>query len=254
MTPQQTEALKDLLYRLADDALILGHRNSEWTGIGPVLEEDIAFSSMAQDEIGYAQAYYELLHELGEAEPDQIAFNRKPTEFRSCQFVEWPIEDYAFSLVRHFLYDYAQASRIQALTASAWQPLALLAVKILREQKYHVLHARTWVTQLSRGSDEAGLRLQTALNLALPMAYGLFEPTIHTPVLVSAGIQPDERLLQERWLELIEPVIDQAGLHMPTITDPTAYYGGRSGYHSDYLEPMLTEMTEVFRIDPLAKW
>ncbi|HEX2900622.1 MAG TPA: Phenylacetic acid catabolic protein, partial [Bacteroidia bacterium] len=123
-----TEAIKDLLYRLGDDDLILGHRQSEWTGIGPILEEDIAFSSMAQDEIGHAQAYYVILNELfGEPTPDVIGFGRKADAFRSSQLVEHPIGDYAFSLIRHALYDIAESIRLEELTRSSFRPLAELA-------------------------------------------------------------------------------------------------------------------------------
>ena len=98
---------KDLLYKMADDALIIGHRNSEWTGIGPMLEEDLAFSSMAQDKIGHSQALYRILHEtLGEAEPDKLGFMRTEKEFKCCQFVEQPIGEYDFSIVRQFLFDH----------------------------------------------------------------------------------------------------------------------------------------------------
>ena len=111
LTDKHVEGLKDLLYRMADDLLILGHRNSEWTGLGPMLEEDIAFSSMAQDKIGQSLAIYEILYEMGEQEPDTVAFTRNAENFHSCQLVEQPIGEYDFSLVRHFLYDHADAAR-----------------------------------------------------------------------------------------------------------------------------------------------
>src|SRR2546422_1011522 len=97
------EAIKDLLFRMADDALVLGHRNSEWTGLGPILEEDIAFSSMAQDKIGHAQALYIILNEeFGEPIPDKLVYERNEKDFKCCHFVEMPIGEYDFSLVRHF--------------------------------------------------------------------------------------------------------------------------------------------------------
>ena len=134
------DAIKDLLYRLADDDLIIGHRNSEWTGLGPILEEDIAFSSMAQDEVGHAQAYYMILHELlEEPAPDTIAFARHSSDFRSCHLVEYPIGGYAFSLVRHMLYDTAEAVRLNALSRSSFKPLAELSNKLAREELYHQL-------------------------------------------------------------------------------------------------------------------
>src|SRR5687768_15043745 len=108
-----TEALKDLLYKIADDQFILGHRNSEWTGLGPLLEEDIAFSSMAQDKLGHSLAFYHLLEELGEPDPDTLAFRRPAQQFHCCQFVELPIGEYDFSLIRHFLFDHAEAIRFE---------------------------------------------------------------------------------------------------------------------------------------------
>ena len=136
------DAIKDLLLRMADDELIVGHRMSEWTGMGPILEEDIAFSSMAQDEIGHSQSYLIILHELlGEQHPDVVAFQRKPEDFTSCHLTELPNKDYAFSLIRHFLYDIAEGIRLDALRKSSFKPLAELAKKLSREEKYHMLHA-----------------------------------------------------------------------------------------------------------------
>ena len=114
-----TEALKDLLYKIADDQLILGHRNSEWTGFGPLLEEDIAFSSMAQDKVGQSLALYTLLEQLGENDPDTVAFMRNADQFHNCEFVELPIGEYDFSLIRHFLFDTAELIRFEMLAESS---------------------------------------------------------------------------------------------------------------------------------------
>ncbi len=249
------DALKDILYRLADDELIIGHRNSEWTGIGPILEEDIAFSSMAQDEIGHAQAYYILLNDLmGEGHPDQIAFNRKAADFRSCHLVEYPIVDYAFSLVRHFCYDSAEAIRLESLRSSSFRPLGELAKKLSREEKYHQLHALTWIGQLGRATDESNRRLQEALDLAYPMAFGLFEPTEMDEVIAKEGLMARESELEAAWVTEMEKQITAAGLKVPEVADKTAHYGGRKGQHSEHLPPLLLEMTEVFAIDPEAAW
>src|SRR5580693_6301805 len=155
----EATALKDLLYKMADDALIIGHRNSEWTGIGPMLEEDLAFSSMAQDKIGHAQALYSILHEiLGEPEPDKVAFLREENLFKCCQFVELPIGEYDFSIVRQFLFDHAEAIRYDMLTGSSFQPLAQIAKKVKGEIKYHVMHADTFLKQLGTGTEESHAR------------------------------------------------------------------------------------------------
>lgn len=249
------EAIKDLLYRMADDDLVIGHRMSEWTGIGPILEEDIAFSSMAQDEIGHAQAYYQMMHEfMGEAHPDQVAFNRKPEAFRSCQLVEYPIGDYAFSLVRHALYDIAETLRLEALMQSSFRPLAELAKKLGREEKYHLLHAQTWIRQLGTATEEANQRIQAAMNEAYPLAFGIFEPTAFDQELADAGILPTESELESRWVDAVTNLCLQSGLQVPAIADKTAHYGGRQGKHTPHLDKMLAEMTEVFVIDTTAIW
>ncbi len=249
------EAMKNLLYRIADDELIIGHRNSEWTGLGPILEEDIAFSSIAQDQIGHAVALYSLLHEqFAEPNPDAIAFGRSESQFHSSQFAELPSGDYAFSLVRHFLFDHAESLRYSMLTESSFAPLAALAKKIKGELKYHVLHADLWVEKLSKGTEESHARMQSALNEALTYAYGMFEPSQYEELLIEQGIFGGERTLQQKWMEAILPIIERANLTLPMISGIDPIFGGRSGYHSDYLQPLLDEMSEVYRMDPSATW
>ena len=249
------EAIKDLLYRLGDDDLILGHRQSEWTGIGPILEEDIAFSSMAQDEIGHAQAYYVILNELfGEPTPDQIGFGRKSEAFRCSQLVEYPIGDYAFSLMRHALYDLAESVRLEELTRSSFRPLAELAKKLLREERYHYLHATTWLKQLGRATDEANANLQVALDFAYPIAFSLFEPTALDAAIFADGIQAPESELEARWVEGVEALMKECGFVLPKVADKTVHYGGRQGKHTPHLEKLLAEMDEVFAIDTNAVW
>lgn len=249
------DAIKDLLYRLADDELIIGHRMSEWTALGPILEEDIAFSSMAQDEIGHAHAYYVLLHELlQEAEPDTIAFTRHAGAFRSCHLVEQPIGDYAFSLVRHALYDQAEAVRLAHLSKSSFRPLAELAKKLTREERYHQMHAVTWLNQLGNSTEEAKSRLQAALDHAVPLAFGLFEPTALDADIAGTGLQPREADLEAEWEQNMRQLVAESGLKWPEVADKTVAYGGRQGQHSEHLEALLKEMSEVFVIDPLATW
>ncbi|MFZ1461703.1 MAG: Phenylacetic acid catabolic protein, partial [Ignavibacteria bacterium] len=115
---EQLNAIKDLIFRMADDQLILGHRNSEWTGLGPILEEDIAFSSMAQDKLGHSQALFQILSRMGETDPDSLAFGRKENKMKCCHLVEYPIGEYDFSLMRHFLFDESEALRFDMLRNS----------------------------------------------------------------------------------------------------------------------------------------
>lgn len=247
-------ALKELLYKMADDQLIIGHRNSEWTGIGPLIEEDIAFGSLAQDKVGHAFNIYQLLQQLGEPDPDEVAFGRKEKDFHCCHLVEQPIGEYDFSLVRHFLFDHAEMIRFEMLTTSTYEPLANLAKKYKAEIKYHTFHANTWIKQLAKGSEESKARMQSSLNTAYPMAFGIFEPGPYEELLQSEGIFGGEKALQEKWVATIQEILKDTGLTIPEVKDETAAYGGRRGFHTEYLAPMLEEMTEVFKIDPSAEW
>lgn len=248
------EAIKDLLFKIADDQLILGHRNSEWTGIGPILEEDIAFSSMAQDKIGQSLAFYSLLQNLGEADPDSLAFLRPVAHFRNCHFVELPIGEYDFSLIRHFLFDHAELIRFELLATSSYEPLALIANKIRGEIKYHVMHADVWVKKLGTATEESITRLQNSLNEAMPYALGIFEESKYESLLIDEGIFNGETLLKEKWLESIKNILNKTSLNLPEINKIIPETGGRFGRHTPYLHDLLEEMGEVFRIDPGTEW
>lgn len=249
-----TEAIKELLYKMADDLLIIGHRNSEWTGLGPILEEDIAFSSMAQDKIGQSHALFQLLHELGEQEPDTVAFTRNANQFHNAQFVELPNGDYDFSTIRHFLYDVADQLRFETLATSSYEPLAKVARKIKGEIKYHVFHGNTWVTKLGTSTEESHARMQTALNEAWNYALGLFEPSAHEAALIADGVFIGEEALKTRWLEQVKVILNKATLTIPAESTWAPVYGGRTGNHTEHLAPLVDEMSEVFRIDPSAEW
>jgi ring-1,2-phenylacetyl-CoA epoxidase subunit PaaC len=246
-------ALKEFLFKVADDQLILGHRNSEWTGFGPLLEEDIAFSSMAQDKIGHSYAIYQLLHQLSEPEPDTLAFTRPAIEFHNCQLVELPNGEYDFSLIRHFLFDTAEFLRFEMLSQSSFEPLAQLARKIKGELQYHLLHANTFIKKLGNGTPESISRLQSSLAYAFPYSLGIFEESKYETEIISSGIFAGEQILKEKWFQKVESVTNQTELRLPKNTiDPVC--GGRSGMHSEHLQPLLDEMGEVFRIDPTAEW
>ena len=246
--------IKELLYKMADDLLILGHRNGEWTGFGPLLEEDIAFSSMAQDKIGQSLALYQVLNQMGEQDPDTIAFMRNAPQFHSCHLVEMPNGEYDFSLIRHFLFDNADFLRWESLTGSTFSPLAKISRKIKGEVKYHVFHADTFLMKLGNSEGESHDRMQKALDETFNLALGIFEPSDNEDKLIGEGIFIGEKALQQRWLEAITPVILKSGLRLPAENTWQPVYGGRKGKHTEHLQPLLDEMTEVFRIDPGAEW
>ncbi len=247
-------AIKDLLYKMADDQLILGHRNSEWTGFGPLLEEDIAFSSMAQDKVGQSWQLYKILNELGESDPDTVAFMRNAEQFHNSQFVELPNGEYDFSLIRHFLFDTAELIRFQMLAESSFETLANLAKKIKGETKYHSMHANIWIKQLGSATEESISRLQDSLDKSLPYALGMFEVSEFEQDLINEGLFAGEEALKAQWKTKITEVISETSLILPDMESITPVYGGRYGKHTEHLQPLLTEMSEVFNVDPTADW
>lgn len=248
------EAVKELIYKIADDQLILGHRNSEWTGFGPLLEEDIAFSSMAQDKVGQSWQLYKILEELGESEPDMVAFMRNADQFHNSQFVELPNGEYDFSLIRHFLFDTAEILRFQMLSNSSYEPLANLAKKIKGEIKYHTMHAEIWVKQLGSATEQSVSRLQQSLEYALPYALGIFETSPFEEELVAQGIFGGEADLRSQWESRISEILAKSDLKLPSLDSIEPVFGGRNGSHTEHLQPLLDEMSEVFKVDPTADW
>ncbi len=249
------QAISELLLKMADDALIIGHRHSEWTGLGPILEEDIALSSMSQDKIGHALALYTILHEeLKEADPDTQAFHRKEKEFKCCHLVEFPIGEYDFTLARQFLFDHAELLRYELLASSSFAPLARLSKKIHGELKYHVLHANAWMKRLARGTDESHARMQAAVHFAYPLALGIFEEGPFEKELMGEGIFAGEKNLRRLWEENMYELLDPVQISLPVISNEITGLGGRHGYHTEYLGPLLNEMTQVYRMEEGVEW
>jgi len=206
------------LLALADDELILGWRNSEWTGIAPFLEEDVAFSSIAQTEIGHARAWYELAaKELG-TDADSLAFDRQSEEYLCAPFVELRfVPDWAQTIARHWLYETADAIRIQALMHSDAPEIAGLAEKIDREEAYHRMHAEMWADRLREEP-----RFQQAVDKLWPYALGVLEPEQRNRLSEVVGRDP------------VDPV--------------------ERGTHTEELAPLWEEMTMVRRSVPGASW
>jgi len=205
------------LLRIADDELILGWRDSEWTGIAPTLEEDVAFSSIAQNEIGHARALYELAaQELG-TDADALAFDRAPDEYLCAPLVELHLLDWARTIARRYLYEEADRVRLRAITAGDDAELAGLAGKIDREETYHRLHAGMWAARLR---DEP--RFREAVTELWPYALGVLEP------------EQRPELARRVGLELVEPT--------------------ERGTHTAELAELWSEMTEVRRSAPGAQW
>ena len=248
MTP-----LEHLLLSLADDDFILGYRDSEWTGVAPVIEEDIAFSSIAQDEIGHARALYEMLERLTGTGADHIALGRQPHEYRNCRLVEHPRDDWAFTVARQFLYDLADSIRLRALAESSNRELADLAAKIAREEKYHLSHGRTWLSRLANGGELARARLVTGLERAWPLALGVFESLPGEDELLADGTLPRSTAeMANAFRQAATEACEPHGIRLDQSATPA--YGGRAGQHSTAFNTLWSEMTMVYRQDPAAAW
>ena len=218
----------DLLLSFADDELILGWRNSEWTGIAPFLEEDVAFSSIAQNEIGHARALYELAAvELGTT-ADELAFDRKPEEYRCASLVELRRLEWARTIARHWLYETADEIRLATLKASDDSEIAGVAAKMDREEAYHRMHAEMWIDRLL-SSEDGRERLNEAVDELWPYALGVLDDEL----------RPDLRARVESRL----------GRELPDV-EPVP-----RGVHEAELAELWEEMTMVRRSAPAgAQW
>jgi ring-1,2-phenylacetyl-CoA epoxidase subunit PaaC len=255
------EALAELLLAMADDEFVIGFWDSEWTGIAPLLEEDVAFSSLAQDEIGHAQVLYQLLAELRDGDPDRIAFGRTAQEYRHARLLDHPRTDWAFSIARRFLYDTADAVRLDLLAASSYAPLAGVVAKMRREETYHLLHATAWVERLAGGGEEPRRRLQDALERLWPDALCVLAPLEGDRRLVEAGVLAEPLADgEQRWLASLAPLLERLGLPFPfrragARLEPTVERpASPRGDHSASFEWLWGEFTSVYRSDPRAAW
>jgi ring-1,2-phenylacetyl-CoA epoxidase subunit PaaC len=213
-------ARAQLLLSIADDELILGWRDSEWTGIAPTLEEDVAFSSIAQNEIGHARALYELAAVELDTDADALAFDRAPEEYRCAPFVELHLtNDWAMTIARRYLYETADEIRIRELMSSDDAELAGLMTKIDREEVYHRIHAEMWAARLR---DEP--RFRDAVNELWPYALGVLEPEQRAELARRVGLSDESSQAVER------------GEHTPELTE------------------LWNEMTVVRRSVPGANW
>jgi len=247
-----TTALADLLLSMADDEFVIGFSDSEWTGIAPLLEEDVAMSSLAQDEIGHAAALYGLLAELTGTDPDALAYDREPDAYRHCRLLDHGRGDWAMTIARRFLYDTADAVRLDALAAGSWAPLADLTAKLIREERYHRMHAGTWLDRLARTDGEPRDRLLAALAELAPDAATVFTPLPDEPALLAAGILAvDSAELENRWRAAIAPTFERLRMPMPPFArDPLR---GRLD-HGEAFRWLWSEFTMVRRSDPGAIW
>lgn len=237
----------DQLLHLADNALVLGQRNAEWCGNGPVLEEDIALANMSLDLIGQARMLYQHAATVrGDgANEDSLAYFRDASDFRNFTLLELPHasaaseRDYAVTIVRNFLYSSFMLLQWEALAASGDTQLAGIAGKSLKEVAYHFRHSRDWLIRLGDGTAESQQRTQAALDQLLPFTTEFWN-----------GEDP---ALRAAWDQLVNDALQEAGLSRPPALQ-AALPQGRIGQHSAHLAPLLAEMQSLARAHPHAKW
>jgi ring-1,2-phenylacetyl-CoA epoxidase subunit PaaC len=248
------QALLDLLYQLADDELVVGHRSSEWLGLAPDLEEDIAFSSIAQDEIGHSAYYFELLSQLGEGSADYLAFARSANERYNARMLERTNGDWASAIVSGYFYNTFEQIRMKSLCNSNYLPLQQGAQKILKEERYHFLHLETWFKRLAIAGGEAKERLEKAVADIWRDLPDLFSLGRFADELVREGIFPlSESELYREWEKTIQDMFCHVGCEWPGPVG-AVQQNGRLKEHTNDLADLLETMTEVYRLDPAANW
>ena len=240
--------------RLADNALILGHRLSEWCGHAPVLEEDLALANMALDLIGQARSLYTYAGEIEgkRRDEDVLAYRRDVAEFRNVLLVERPNGDFATTIVRQLLYAAFAHPYYAALARAKDATLAAIAAKAVKEMEYHLRHASEWTIRLGDGTVESHARAQDALDELMPFTGELFEVDEIERSLIAAGIAVDPGAIRPTWERTIDDVLAEATLARPGAS--WMQTGGHAGRHSEHLGHILAELQFLQRAYPDARW
>ncbi len=242
------------ILRLADNALILGQRLSEWSGHAPVLEEELAMANIALDLIGQSRllfAHAGKLEAQGRDE-DQLAFLRVEPQYRNLVLVELPNADFGRTVLRNYLYSAFQLQLWQALRPSQDAELAAIAEKSLKETRYHVQHSADWVLRLGDGTEASHARTQAALDYLWPYTAEFFSTDPVDDEVAAAGLGIPWSTLEPAWEATVRPLLEQATLDVPS---RTAFRSrGKFGVHSEYMGHLLTEMQYLQRAYPGARW
>jgi ring-1,2-phenylacetyl-CoA epoxidase subunit PaaC len=274
-----SKATSQLLYtlQLADDALILGHRLSEWCGHGPVLEQDIAISNIALDHLGQARSLYQhaatLFNELPAAEKnglfsstalqqlvnsgskldeDDMAYLRDGWDFRNLLLVEQPNKDWAYTVARSFFYDAFSFHAYTALLKSKDETIAAVAEKSLKEVTYHLRWSSEWMIRLGDGTEESHNRIQEAVNDLWMYTGEMFLPSDIEKEMAAASIGFDVTSIKNSWNNRVNAVLEEATLIRPA--DAWMQEGGKTGKHSEHLGYVLAELQFMQRAYPNMEW
>jgi len=257
VTGPWNDGIREFVLAFADDEHLIGQQHAEWIGVAPFLEEDLAFCSIGQDELGHAAALYAIVDGNGAPDGaddrnlDALAFDPDPDRWRSCHLVEATTPEWAHALVRHWLYDAAEQLRWELVADSALIPLAEAAARAEGEEWFHRRHADGLLDVLLRSPD-AGDRLRAALVDLLPIAVGLFDPAAGEAEAVEAGVAvaPFDTRLPE-WTDRVRVRFD---VDLPDPGTATAAAQAGRTARSGTFEPLLSRMREVLDLDPAAIW
>ena len=244
---KSTNQLINYLTHLGDNALILGHRNSEWCGHGPVLEQDIAITNISLDLIGQARNFYQYAAALkndGSTE-DSIAYLRDAREFLNCLLVEQPNGDWAQTILRQFFISLFQHLLYQQLANHRDEQLAAITTKALKEVNYHLRWSSEWVIRLGDGTEESHNRLSHAIDELWPFTGEFFMPEEYESDFDPSG-------LKARWLEKVKAIFTEATLSMPG--NVWMQSGGKHGVHSEHMGFILADLQFLQRAYPGCEW
>ena len=259
-----SSAHTDYILQLADNALVLGHRNSEWTGHGPILEQDIALSNVALDQIGQARYLYQHAARVMGADvtEDKLAFGRDAWDFRNCLLVEQVNGDWGKTILRQFLFSAWQYYFYERLTLSRDEDLAAVAEKSIKEVTYHLRWSGEWVIRLGDGTEESHDRMERAVDQLWKFTGELFTPAEYERTLIASGIAVDVESIRPSWDEKVGEVFGEAGLAAGAFANASApeggklwmQSGGKEGRHTEHLGYLLAEMQFLQRAYPDCEW
>ena len=245
--------LYNYLVKLADDSLIMGQRLAEWCGEGPYLEEDIALTNIALDELGQANNFYQYAARLTDNKTeDDLAFLRYEHEYTNAHWVELPNEDYAQTILKVYVFSLYQKLMYEALSNSVDEELAAIAQKSLKEVKYHYTHASSWMNIFAQGTEESKTRLVNAVDNIWEYTKGLFAKVEGEDELVALNVATNAEALYEEFVKLTKEDFAKFGLDYPTseFMQPKS----RTGYHTEYFGYILCEMQYMQRAYPGCTW
>lgn len=248
------EALFKYVVHLGDNALIQGHRLGEWCSKGPYLEEDLALTNLALDNIGRAQAFLAYAAEIeGEGRSaDDLAYKRPERQFYNWLITELPRGDFAYTVMKQFLFSVYEFYLYSGLCNSSDEQLAAISQKAIKEVRYHLSHSKDWCLRLGNGTDESRSRLQTALDDLWFYSGELFEMDEARKHLIENGVAVDTSSFYQDWMNFVEDIFNKSRMIMPEVGYMQT--GSRSGIHTEHLGHLLCEMQYVQRAYPDAVW